>query len=98
MNRHHIAVFAALAALMAAGSASAQAPLPQNNPAAEANVQQSEAYTRLLRTNPAFRRQREKIECGPITDPQLRASCIASFEKYATAPNERRAPPSETVR
>ncbi len=97
MSRLYISAFAAVAALVAAGSASAQAPLPQNNPAAEANVKQSEAYSRLLRTNPGFRKQRERIECGPITDPQLRASCVASFENYA-APNERRAPPSETVR
>jgi hypothetical protein len=78
---------AALAALMitAAGSAQAQpqAPMPENNPAAAANVKQSEQYSALLRSNPGFRRQREKIECGPIEDSQLRASCIASFEAYA---------------
>jgi hypothetical protein len=78
---------AAVAALMITAAASAQAqpqaPMPQNNPAAAANVKQSEQYSALLRSNPAFRRQREKIECGPIQDSQLRASCIASFEAYA---------------
>ena len=78
---------AAVAAFMITAAASAQAqpqaPMPQNNPAAAANVKQSEQYSALLRSNPAFRRQREKIECGPIQDSQLRASCIASFEAYA---------------
>lgn len=78
---------AAVAALMITAAASAQAqpqaPMPQNDPAAAANVKQSEQYSALLRSNPAFRRQREKIECGPIEDSQLRASCIASFEAYA---------------
>ena len=78
---------AAVAAFMITAAASAQAqpqaPMPQNNPAAAANVKQSEQYSALLRSNPGFRRQREKIECGPIQDSQLRASCIASFEAYA---------------
>ncbi len=78
---------AAVAAFMITAAASAQAqpqaPMPENNPAAAANVKQSEQYSALLRSNPGFRRQREKIECGPIQDSQLRASCIASFEAYA---------------
>ena len=57
--------------------------MPKNNPEAMANVRQSEQYTAALRSNPAFRKKREAIECGPITDPQLHASCIASFEQYA---------------
>jgi hypothetical protein len=57
------------------------------DPGAAANIRESKAYTALLRSNPAFRRQRERIECGPITDPQLHASCIASFEAY-TAPEK----------
>ncbi len=78
------AALAALVTIGFAGTASAQAPLPQNNPEAAANVRESEQYSALLRSNPGFRRQREKIECGPITDPQLRQSCIASFEAYAS--------------
>jgi hypothetical protein len=44
------------------------------------NVIESTQYEHLLRTNPAFRQARMKKECGPITDPQLHQSCIASFE------------------
>jgi hypothetical protein len=47
------------------------------------NVIESKQYEHLLRTNPAFRQARIKKECGPITDPQLHQSCIASFEQYA---------------
>lgn len=46
------------------------------------NVIESKQYENLLRTNPAFRQARMRKECGPITDPQLRESCLASFERY----------------
>jgi hypothetical protein len=46
------------------------------------NVIESKQYDHLLRTNPAFRQARMRKECGPITDPQLRESCLASFERY----------------
>jgi hypothetical protein len=82
MQRHQAAAFAALLTIAFTGTALAQA-MPTNNPEAKANVRQSEQYTALLRSNPAFRKKREAIECGPITDPQLRSSCIASFEAYA---------------
>jgi hypothetical protein len=82
MERYLAAVVAALLTTALAGAALAQA-MPQNNPEAAANVRQSEQYAALLRSNPAFRKKREAIECGPITDSQLRASCIASFEAYA---------------
>ena len=52
---------------------------------ARQNVIESKQYEHLLRTNPAFRRARERKECGPITDPQLRQSCLTSFEQYASA-------------
>jgi hypothetical protein len=87
MQRYQTAIFAALLTIAFAGTAMAQA-MPTNNPEAKANVRQSEAYTAQLRSNPAFRKKREAIECGPITIPQLRASCIASFEAYA-APAKR---------
>lgn len=85
MRSYQAAALAAFMTIAAAASAQAQpqAPMPQDNPAAAANVKQSEQYSALLRSNPGFRRQREKIECGPIQDSQLRASCIASFEAYA---------------
>jgi hypothetical protein len=46
---------------------------------AQQNVIQSRRYDRLVETNGAFRQARMQKECGPITDPQLRQSCIASF-------------------
>lgn len=82
MNRVLLTALATALTIAWAGAAAAQT-MPTNNPAAAANVKQSEAYTQLLRTNPSFRRHREAIECGPITDPQLRSSCVASFEAYA---------------
>ena len=48
---------------------------------ARQNVIESKQYEQLLRTNPAFRQTRMKKECGPITDPQLHQSCLASFER-----------------
>jgi hypothetical protein len=47
---------------------------------ARQNVIESKQYDRLLETNRAFREARKRKECGPITDPQLRASCLASFD------------------
>ena len=65
--RHVIAV--KHAAIVAAGDA-------------EQNILDSKRYEQMLRTNPAFRKARMHKECGGITDPQLRQSCIASFDKY----------------
>jgi hypothetical protein len=64
---------------------------PQTNPrdvqgwSARQNVIQSQRYDRMVATNPAFRASRMKKECGPITDPQLHAQCIASFSQYEGA-------------
>ena len=84
-----------LAAVAAAPAAHAQARrhtvtvkhAPIANPgdvseswSAQQNVLESKQYELLLRTNPAFRKARMKKECGPITDPQLHQSCVASFE------------------
>lgn len=49
---------------------------------ARQNVIDSRQYEQLLRTNPAFRQARMRKECGSIADSQLRASCLASFERY----------------
>jgi hypothetical protein len=46
------------------------------------NLIEAQQYDRLLETNPSFRMARIRKECGPITDPQLRADCIASFNQY----------------
>jgi hypothetical protein len=57
-----------------------------------ANLKEAQEYDRLLETNPAFRMARIQKECGPITDPQLHADCVASFNQFepivasATAP------------
>ena len=48
---------------------------------ARQNVIESERYDRLLETSHAFREARMRKECGPITDPQLRADCFASFNQ-----------------
>jgi len=59
------------------------------NWSAQQNVIESRSYDRLLETNPAFRQTRIQKECGPISDPQLHARCVASFnrdEPYAGSP------------
>jgi hypothetical protein len=48
---------------------------------AQQNVIESKQYERLLRTNHAFRKARMQKECGGITDPELRQSCLASFNQ-----------------
>jgi len=75
-----------LAVLTAAfiGAASAQTE-PQDQGAA-ANVRQSQQYEQMLRSSPSFRAKRMQLECGTITDPQLRESCVASFQTYGPTP------------
>jgi hypothetical protein len=51
------------------------------NWSARQNVIQSERYDRLLESNRSFREARMRRECGPISDPQLRQSCLASFHQ-----------------
>jgi curli biogenesis system outer membrane secretion channel CsgG len=48
---------------------------------ARQNMVDSKQYERKLATNPAFRQARMRKECGPITDPELRQSCLASFDQ-----------------
>jgi hypothetical protein len=75
-----------------AASASAQTQTPPD-PGAAANVRQSQQqYEQILHSNPAFRSKRMQQECGPITDPQLHESCVASFGGGAPAPARRRQP------
>ena len=81
---------------------------PQTNPgdassswAARRNVMESQQYDRLLETNRGFRQARMRKECGPISDPQLRQSCFASFnqdEPYAGSSTPRRSDRSESGR
>ena len=69
----------AAALLMAcAGYTAAQTAAPPD-PGAAANVHQSQQYEQALQSNPSFRAKRMQQECGPVTDPELHASCVASF-------------------
>ena len=68
---------------------------------ARQNVMQSQRYDRLLETNRGFRQARMRKECGPITDPQLRQSCLASFnqdEPFTGSSTPRRSYRSESGR
>ena len=58
------------------------------NWSARQNVIASQRYDRLVETSPAFRQARMHKECDPIGDPQLHASCVASFGQLepSTAP------------
>jgi hypothetical protein len=71
---------------------SAQAATHSRHGAADAstwspfqNIRESERYDRLVATDPAFRRLRMRIECGPITDPVLYQQCIESFRREVQA-------------
>src|SRR5688572_23008097 len=46
---------------------------------AQGNVRDSQSYEALMQTNPSFRANRLRMECGPIDDPRLRSDCMASF-------------------
>jgi hypothetical protein len=85
MPRNLAAVAAAAAMIVISAGVPVAQQMPTNS-AAQANVRESEAYTQLLRTNPAFRAKRMQIECGPINDPQLHASCVSSFQAYGPTP------------
>jgi hypothetical protein len=61
---------------------------PQTSPgdvstswSARQNVIESQRYDRLVQTSPAFRQARMRKECDPITDAQLHADCLASFNQ-----------------
>jgi hypothetical protein len=46
------------------------------------NIRKSQRYDYLVSTNRSFRAARMRTECGPIRDPELRASCVGSFSAY----------------
>ena len=73
------------AALLIVLSVSAAAQIPPD-PGAAANIRESQAYEQMLRSNPAFRAKRMQLECGSISDPELRSSCVASFQAYGPTP------------
>jgi hypothetical protein len=90
MPRHSSWILAAVLVTGYAGSVAAQTQAPPD-PGAAANVRQSQQYEQALHGNPAFRAKRMQQECGPVTDPELHASCVASFGgDSASAPRKRR--------
>ncbi|HMD62396.1 MAG TPA: hypothetical protein VKF83_00265 [Stellaceae bacterium] len=72
------ATLAAALLLAFTGHVSAQTQTPPD-PGAAANVRQSQTYEQVLQSNPSFRAKRMQEECGPVTDPELHANCVASF-------------------
>ena len=90
-----VCLAASVALIAAAGTASAQS---RGNESADQNVRASQQYENLLCTNQAFRARRIAQECGPVTDPQLHQSCVASFECGPPARGSQQAPPSQTIR
>ena len=87
MPRHSSWILAAVLASAFAGRGSAQTP---PDPGAAANVRQSQQYEQAVGSNPAFRAKRMQQECGPVTDPELHASCVASFGGEGARPSKRR--------
>ena len=101
MKLKTLATMAAAAGLLAmtAGMPAAQAqPAPGNGNSwvlqngewvwsPQLNVKQSERYSRLVASNPGFRRMRMAKECGPITDPTLHQQCLDSFQHELDAWN-----------
>jgi len=60
------------------------------DPGAAANVRQSQQYDQALGSNASFRAKRMQEECGPVTDPELHASCVASFGGGGAPPKTKR--------
>jgi len=88
MPRHSSWILAAVLVSAFAAQGSAQTP---PDPGAAANVRQSQQYEQAVHSNSGFRAKRMQQECGPVTDPELHASCVASFGgDGATAPSKRR--------
>ena len=80
-------VLATALALALSGGVSAQQTPP--DPGAAANVRQSQTYEQVLQSNPSFRAKRMQQECGPVTDPELHASCVASFGGDGAPPSRK---------
>ena len=88
-----------MAAALSLFATAALAQMPGNTDA-QSNVRQSRQYDELVCNNPGFRAKRIAQECGPLDDPQLKASCLASFDcgKPQQPVDFRQAPPSETIK
>ena len=48
---------------------------------ASQNIRDSQRYEAVVHSNGRYRASRVTKECGPINDPQLHASCVASFSE-----------------
>ena len=70
-----------LAALAATSVQAAPVPVKRHETPTQ-NVWKSQRYDQLVSTNSGFRAYRMRKECGPISDPQLRNSCVASFSAF----------------
>ena len=86
-----LALAAGCALALAMPAAQAQTQVLTNGPevtpgdyssSAARNNAESAHYDRLLEVSPGFRQARMRKECGPISDPQLRENCYASFAQY----------------
>ena len=79
-----------LAGLVALAATSVQAaPVPSKphqhvkwHESPAQNVRKSQHYDHLVASNSSYRASRMSKECSPITDPELRASCVGSFNEY----------------
>ena len=89
MPRPYFWILAAALAIGSSGPAWAQTHTPPDQ-SAPANVKQSQQYEQVLHSNPAFRAKRMQEECGPITDPELHANCVASFGSDAAPTSGKR--------
>jgi len=88
MNVTSLALAAGCMIALAVPAAQAQSyDRSGGNPAL--NNAESAKYDRMVQTSPGFRQARMRKECGPITDPQLRQDCIASFAQYEPSTGSR---------
>ena len=88
LNMTSLALVAGCAIALAVPAAQAQSyNRSGGNPAL--NNAESARYDRMLEISPGFRQARMRRECGPITDPQLRENCFASFAQYEPSTGSR---------
>ena len=88
MNVTSLALAAGCMIALAVPAAQAQSyDRSGGNPAL--NNAESAKYDRMVQTSPGFRQARMRKECGPITDPQLRQDCMASFAQYEPSTGSR---------
>jgi hypothetical protein len=71
-------IWALFAIVVASGGAAMAQGMPRDESPTQ-NVRESQQYEQLLCRNPGFRAQRIQKECSSLNDPQLHASCVASF-------------------